>query len=168
MKKNFSYTSKMEHTEEQKKIIGLFDEVRVEFKDEVERVKKMWENDDIMSVLLQKEVDLINNPFYPALRKLFKEADDIIVEVIYYVFDYFDLLDHLRGSNNPFVFNLGKEYWKVRARIREHKSVEVDATQVDATQVKSKKKRKKRRKGRKEAQVMSNYKEWLPSNQDLV
>ena len=102
-------------------LILLFREVAEEFYKEVERLNNLWNNDEILCVLLQKNVTIKDNPFYPAFRKLFKQEDTEIVSIIYAVFETYDCVESLRGSNNPFIYNVGKVYWETRKRIEERK-----------------------------------------------
>lgn len=102
----------------------LFKEVAEEFYKEVERINNLWNNDEILCVLLQKNVSITDNPFYPAFRKLFKQEDKDVVAIIYGVFETYDCVESLRGANNPFVYNVGKVYWDCRMRIEERKNIE--------------------------------------------
>ena len=98
--------------EERKEFPELFEKVKIEFKEGLETVQKLWKNNDILGVILQKDIE-----FPSSIYLLSTLSDEMIVNVLYSVYEYYDCVDCLTSTNNPFVNKVTKLFHKSRSNL---------------------------------------------------
>ena len=102
---------------EKNEIVLLFSQVAKEFIKEVNRLEKLWDNGHMIPFIMMKKIDIINNFLFPAINNLYKKSDAMITGIIYGIFDYYNCLDFLNRTNNPFAYKVGKIYHEASSRL---------------------------------------------------
>jgi len=99
--------------EEEEELPIIFKNVSEEFKEGVEYILELDKhNNNILDVLLEEHTGLPKN-----IEELSKKSDEMIVQVLISVYSYYDCIDSIKSTNNPFVKKVNRIYHKARMNI---------------------------------------------------
>lgn len=99
--------------EEEEELPIIFKNVSEEFKEGVEYILELDKhNINILDILLEEHTGLPKN-----IEELSKKSDEMIVQVLISVYSYYDCIDSIKSTNNPFVKKVNRIYHKARMNI---------------------------------------------------